>query len=283
MSSTAISRHNIERHFQRALPFLVGCLSILVAVLLPVVISTYMQISTKDAQDILRGNVMKAIQKTNKHMMEEIGKTSQKRDREGPKGPKGGPGEEGVAGTGGEFGPYGPKGEPGLVGPAGSTGLNGTSGHIGPSGSPGSKGQQGSGAGEKGDPGPVGIKGERGASAPSLPAEPIEMKIPTARKGDTALYQVTCWGACNDIGISLRVASGDADLYAREGSPPTIQNSDCDSCPLCRSRSSQLTDHCERIDAFNGTFYAMVVAHKMFNDCQIIFSGMNLMNVTFVE
>ena len=26
-----------------------------------------------DAQDILRGNVMKAIQKTNKHMMEEIG------------------------------------------------------------------------------------------------------------------------------------------------------------------------------------------------------------------
>ena len=32
---------------------------------------------------------MKAIQKTNKHMMEEIGKTSQKRDREGPRGPKG--------------------------------------------------------------------------------------------------------------------------------------------------------------------------------------------------
>ena len=31
---------------------------------------------------------MKAIQKTNKHMMEEIGKTSQKRDREGPRGPK---------------------------------------------------------------------------------------------------------------------------------------------------------------------------------------------------
>ena len=39
-----------------------------------------------DAQDILRGNVMRAIQKTNKHVMEEIGKTNQKRDRAGPKG-----------------------------------------------------------------------------------------------------------------------------------------------------------------------------------------------------
>ena len=40
-------------------------------------------------------------------------------------------------------------------------------------------------------------------------------EIGHASKGDMTLYQVTCWGPCHDIGISLRVASGDADLYAR--------------------------------------------------------------------
>ena len=66
----------------------------------------------------------------------------------------------------------------------------------------------------------------------------------------------------------------------REDAPPKIQNSDCDNCPLCRSRSSQLTDNCERINVDNGTFYTMVVAHKAFRDCIITFSGMNLQNVT---
>ena len=66
----------------------------------------------------------------------------------------------------------------------------------------------------------------------------------------------------------------------REGAKPEIKNSDCDNCPLCRSRSSQLSDTCERIDAFERIFYAMVVAHKTYNDCVIIFKGMNLMNVT---
>ena len=42
-----MSRHDIERHFQKAVPFLVGCLSVLVVILLPLVISIYMQISTK--------------------------------------------------------------------------------------------------------------------------------------------------------------------------------------------------------------------------------------------
>ena len=45
----------------------------------------------------------------------------------------------------------------------------------------------------------------------------LEVEIPSASKGDTNLYQVTCLGAsgCRDIGINLVVASGDADLYAR--------------------------------------------------------------------
>ena len=50
--------------------------------------------------------------------------------------------------------------------------------------------------------------------------------------------------------------------FFREDAPPKIQNSDCDNCPLCRSRSSQLSDNCERINVDNGTFYTMVIAHK---------------------
>lgn len=41
------------------------------------------------------------------------------------------------------------------------------------------------------------------------------MEIPSAQKGDQSLYLVTCLGACRDVGISLEVATGDADLYAR--------------------------------------------------------------------
>ena len=47
MIPAKMSRQDIERHFERALPFLVGCLSVLVALLLPLVISTYIQISSK--------------------------------------------------------------------------------------------------------------------------------------------------------------------------------------------------------------------------------------------
>lgn len=278
VSSSSIA--SIERHFQRALPILVGCLSVLVAILFPLVISTYMQISTKDAQDILRGNVMKVINASNKHLNARLQKASQKKNLPGPSGNIGDLGEKGVKGIIGGFGTNGTKGDRGPKGPIGPTGSPGSAGPPGPPGVQGIKGKQGPGAGEKGEPGPMGPPGEKGDSAPLLPAAPIRKEIAHASKGDMTLYQVTCWGPCHDIGISLRVASGDADLYAREGGKPEIKNSDCDNCPLCRSRSSQLSDTCERIDAFEGTFYAMVVAHKTYNDCVIIFKGMNLMNVT---
>ena len=67
----------------------------------------------------------------------------------------------------------------------------------------------------------------------------------------------------------------------REDSPPKIQNSDCDDCPLCRSRSSQLRDSCDSIDTQHGdSFYAMVVAHKDYINATITFSALNLSNVT---
>jgi len=280
MTST-MSRQDIERHFERALPFLVGCLSVLVALLLPLVISTYIQINTKDAQQALRGNVMKALTESHKRINKAIQDAEMKESKPGPKGDKGqagAAGSKGFKGNVGRKGEMGDNGQPGTIGPKGTVGPPGP---AGPQGDQGPKGERGTGDGDKGAPGPQGPKGEKGESAP-LPSGPIKVEIRSADKGDKKLYEVTCLGAagCRDIGINLVVASGDADLYAREDAPPKIQNSDCDNCPLCRSRSSQLSDNCERINVDNGTFYTMVVAHKAFRDCTLTFSGMNLQNVT---
>ena len=69
--------------------------------------------------------------------------------------------------------------------------------------------------------------------------------------------------------------------FSREDSAPKIQNSDCDDCPLCRSRSSQLRDSCDSIDTQHGnSFYAMVVAHKDYINATITFSALNLDQVT---
>jgi len=277
----SMSRQDIERHFERALPFLVGCLSVIMALLLPLVISTYIQISSKDAQDALRGNIMKALKETQKQVKERIHKSEIKKSIKGADGEKGDNGETGSKGSKGNEGRKGEKGDKGQAGPKGPKGDVGPTGPTGDKGGQGPKGDRGTGDGDKGDPGEQGPKGEKGDSAP-LPSGPIKIEIASANKGDTNLYLVSCIGAggCRDIGINLQVATGDADLYAREDAAPKIANSDCDNCPLCRSRSSQLTDSCERINVDNGTFYTMVVAHKAFRDCKLTFSGLNLQNVT---
>ena len=41
------------------------------------------------------------------------------------------------------------------------------------------------------------------------------VKIPQATKNDKKVYIVSCLGACRDVGISLEVQEGDADLYAK--------------------------------------------------------------------
>ena len=41
------------------------------------------------------------------------------------------------------------------------------------------------------------------------------MKIPQAVKNDRKVFVVSCLGACRDVGISLEVQEGDADLYAK--------------------------------------------------------------------
>ena len=105
-------------------------------------------------------------------------------------------------------------------------------------------------------------------------------EIANAVKGDATTYLVTCHGFCRDVNVHLEVSSGDADLYAREEAPPAIENSNCEDCPLCKSRSSNLEDSCSGISTNAGaSFYLTVTAHKNYRGASILISGNNLSDV----
>ena len=108
--------------------------------------------------------------------------------------------------------------------------------------------------------------------------------IASREKGAIDYYMVTCLESCSSMTVKLSVDSGDADLYARLDDLPQINNSNCDDCPLCKARSSSLTDKCGSFDTpGNSTFYVAVVAHKDYINCTITFSGSNLANVMEID
>ena len=112
------------------------------------------------------------------------------------------------------------------------------------------------------------------------PSFPPAKSILSASKGSKKTYLVFCLGHCRDIGVHLEVKSGDADLYAREDSPPVIENSNCAECPLCKSRQSTREDKCSDISTVQGeSFYLMVTAHKAYRGATIKISGYNLKEV----
>ncbi len=109
----------------------------------------------------------------------------------------------------------------------------------------------------------------------------IEVKmLPNAPKDHQATFMVNCLGPCRDINIHLTVESGDADLYAKEDEPPKIENSNCEICPLCKSRDSDLEDTCNISSSRGDSFFLVVTAHKAYTGGTIVFVGFNLRNVT---
>ena len=157
-----MSWHRIEQSLEKGLPLLVAVLALMVAILLPLAISTYIQISTKgmliistfthilgakiqiflDAQDALKGNVRDSFNVMNKNFISRLRRVENKQLRVGPKGSKGdkgdngpigipGPSINGRKGEKGDSGPAGPSGPPGTTGPAGSTGPAGPQGPKG--------------------------------------------------------------------------------------------------------------------------------------------------------
>ena len=107
------------------------------------------------------------------------------------------------------------------------------------------------------------------------------MDLEDSEKGEQQTFRVSCIGYCRDTNVHLAVQSGDADLYAREGEPPKIENSNCNDCPMCKSRSSNLEDACSGLATMEGDiFFVAVVAHKPFRGGTLTVTGYNLKNVT---
>ncbi|CAB4062852.1 unnamed protein product [Lepeophtheirus salmonis] len=172
-------------------------------------------------------------------------------------------------------GDTGSDGNPGTKGDKGEMGEGSASGTTGPKGPPGPKGNDGQ-KGQKGDMGVPGMKGDSGTK----PSPPIIKSISTLAKGDVRKYKVDCIGNCF-IQVEMKVENGDADLYAKEDGVPDIQNSNCDDCPLCKSRSSSLKDSCPNIQTHQSDhFFLAVVAHKAFKTGKLKLWGFNLANVT---
>ena len=140
----------------------------------------------------------------------------------------------------------------------------------------------------------------------------IEIDLGRNSKGDTKVYKVRCHKKCGSVSISLRTGRGDADLYGKEESPPIISDSNCNSCTLCKSRDSDLTDQClvttiskylvmqctevlffiiharwrfqkwaEKKTSFSGldSFYLAVHAHKSYHDGVLKVDGPNFMTI----
>ena len=58
------------------------------------------------------------------------------------------------------------------------------------------------------------------------------------------------------------------------------RNSNCDSCELCKARSSQVKDKCVVDRAPSSTFYITVYAHKAYKKLEVLVEGSNLQNIT---
>ena len=137
-----------------------------------------------------------------------------------------------------------------------------------------------------------------------------EIDLGRNSKGDTKVYKVRCHKKCGSVSISLRTGRGDADLYGKEESPPIISDSNCNSCTLCKSRDSDLTDQClvttiskylvmqytevllfnflyniskmsREKTSFSGldSFYLAVHAHKSYHDGVLKVDGPNFMTI----
>jgi len=274
----AVETGNRWISYEKLYPLAIAFCTIMMAIWIPITIANTYIIHDADTNKYLTGkaNIVMVEQHKTKAMQlkDRINKLDgqNKVGLKGEKGPLGEKGEDGGTGEGGIKGNKGRKGSKGTTGPSGNDGEKGNKGD------PGIKGHKGNSTGDPGPKGPKGQKGEKGDGPPG-PSLPKVYNITRAFKGDKKVYQTFCWDTCRDITVKLSY-QGDADLYANEGSPPRIENSNCDNC-LCKSRSSSSPDTCYITTDSSNSFYTTVYAHDDYRNAQLIFDGPNFNNTIF--
>jgi len=253
------SRQDIESAFEQAMPYTMAFIAFLMIIFVPLSISTYTTINTKEARAILSGDQAHqaaiTLHKELKSVENRLNKVEEKALKGGARGPQGQKGEKGSQSP-----PY--------------------PGRKGDQGEKGERGPPGPSSGAKGDAGEKGVKGDPGPSAPT-PSGPYTKEIVSRSKGEVDNFLVTCLSTC--VGLQAKInhrSGGDADLYGKEESKPRISDSDCQNGCSCRSRSSNSHDKCQNIVTNGNKYYLTVNAHKAFEELTLSVTGSNVFNVT---
>ena len=111
------TRHDLESAFEKAMPYMMGFIAFLMVIFVPLSLSTYSSINSKEAQAVLSGaqahlmatNMFKEMAAVEKR----LSNLESKRLLPGPRGPPGARGDTGPLGPPGRQGMDGRKGEEG--------------------------------------------------------------------------------------------------------------------------------------------------------------------------
>ena len=79
-----------------------------------------------------------------------------------------------------------------------------------------------------------------------------ETTIDSAVAGSQITYVVTCEGPCTQLTASILTTSGDADLYASEDQPPSLNGFECWECSMCEAYTGDSDDICPNMETQNG-------------------------------
>ena len=166
-------RERLLTAVERALPYLIAALSVIVLVLVPTLATTITKVHAVDAERSKLATDLDRVKREGQDNMRQVQELFEKRfnkleSKTGPPGPKGTSGEKGSRGDAGVMGSKGSPGQNGAKGDRGEKGQLGDQGDKGEKGLPGPKGDSSSSGtgiqGPKGEQGPRGPKGEKGDS-----------------------------------------------------------------------------------------------------------------------
>ena len=111
------TRHDLESAFEKAMPYMMGFIAFLMVIFVPLSLSTYSSINSKEAQAVLSGAQAQLVATTLHREMVAVEKKLSKLEKQrllpGPRGPPGARGDTGPLGPPGRLGMDGRKGEEG--------------------------------------------------------------------------------------------------------------------------------------------------------------------------
>ena len=109
---------------------------------------------------------------------------------------------------------------------------------------------------------------------PNLVSNSKTIQLPSKPKGSETYFLVRCNGYCSGVNISLKVSSGDPDLFALDYVRPQLIKYSCLECyPFCFSASFSATESCNNITTFTEHLHVLVHAYENYQNGTITFEN----------